>query len=50
MLDICVMLRSNFVKLHTIVWNTCGYTCKVIFYLVKVYTRYLKIFKGIIFF
>jgi len=37
-------------KLHTIVWNTCGYAAvKLYFIWWKVYTCYWKIFKGITF-
>jgi len=39
--NFCIMLRNIFMKLHVIVWNTCGYvTCKITFYSVNVYTCY----------
>ena len=41
MFDFFVMLRSIFMKLYTIVWNTRGYALVKVFYSVKVYTIHM---------
>jgi len=50
MFGFCVMLRSIFMKLPTIVYmHVVSCPCRIAFYLVRVYTCYWKIFRGITF-